>query len=87
MWYIVYFSHIIALLEDDMSIVEHIGYETVTFNIHFQYTLHIHEFDIIHEQETRMDEYDGIFSDEHNSTKIINRIEYELEKDIVDCYE
>jgi hypothetical protein len=56
----------------------------MTFHIDLQDTFHIHEFYIIDEEDTRMDEYDRLLCDEHSPTEIVDKIQYELEKDIVD---
>ena len=50
-WYIVYPANIIALFDEEISIVEYIGKESVSFDIELEDTLHIHEFDIIDKEE------------------------------------
>lgn len=78
-------SDIIALFEYEVTVVQYICQESMSFHIDLQDTLHIHEFYIIDEEDTRMNEYDRLFSDKHGPTEIVDKIQYELEKDIVDC--
>lgn len=67
-------ADIISLLEDEVSIIQDIANESMSFDIDLQNTFHIHELDIIDEQEARMDEEDGMLRYEHQSSKIIDRV-------------
>lgn len=51
--------------------------------INFDDTFHIHKFYIIHQEETRMDKNNGMITHKHDSTEIINRIQNELKKNII----
>ena len=76
-------ADIISLFEDKVSITQYITYESMSFDIDLQYAFHIHEFDIIDEQEARMDEEDSMIRYEHQTTKKIDRIHDQLEKNII----
>lgn len=66
--------HIISLFEDKVSITQYITYEPMSFDIDLQYTFHIHELDIIDEEEARMDEENGMVRYEHQPPEIIDRV-------------
>jgi hypothetical protein len=84
---IVYFPDIVALFEEEVSIVQYIREESMSLDIDFQDTLHIHEFDIIDEEEARVDEYNRMICHEHNTTKIVYTVQYELDKKVIHCHE
>jgi hypothetical protein len=86
-WDIVDFPDVVALFEEEMSVVEYICHEPMTFDIYLQYALHIHEFDIIDEEETRMDKYHCMIRDEHNTSEIVYAVQYELDKKVIHCHE
>lgn len=67
-------ADIISLFEDKVSITQYVTYESMSFDIDLQNTFHIHELDIIDEEETRMDEEDSMLRYEHQSSKIIDRV-------------
>ena len=48
-------SNLISLLENEVSIIQDISKESMSFDIYLENTLHIHEFDVINQNETRMD--------------------------------
>jgi hypothetical protein len=58
MWHIVDGPYIIALFEKDVSEIQYICEESMSFDIDLEYTLHIHKLDIIDQYKTRVDEDD-----------------------------
>lgn len=82
-----YFPDIVALFEEEVSIVQYIREEPMSLDIDLQYTFHIHEFDIIDEEEARMDEYHCMIRDEHNTSEIVYTVQYELDKKVIHCHE
>lgn len=81
---IVHFSDIISLFEYEMSIVQYICDDSMTFHINFYDAFHIHEFDVIDQEEARMDKNNRMITHEHDSSIIINSIQNELKKNIID---
>ena len=80
---IVYSPNIIPLLEDEVSITQDIADQPMSFDIDLQDTLHIHEFDIIDEEEARMDEEDRMIRYEHEPSEVVDRVHDQLEKYII----
>ncbi len=77
-------SYIIALLDDDITIIEDIREESVSFDIELQNTLCIDEFYVIDEEKWCVSNDDTRSSDEHNLPKKIYAIENNLQEKIID---
>lgn len=82
--YEVYFPNIISLLEQEMPVVQYIGEKPVTLYIDLENTFHIHEFDVINEEKTRVNKYDFMLGYEHNPPKEINGLEDQSQENVVD---
>ena len=81
--YVVYLAYIITQFECEMPITEYIAHESMTLDIYLEYTLEIHEFDVIHEEYRTMYDDNCCATYDDNTSKKINYIQYELYKNIV----
>lgn len=82
-----YAPDIIALLEDEVSVVEDTREESVLLDVYLQDALDIHELYIIYEYEARMADDDRLMTHEHDASIKINYIENNLSKEIIHCDE
>jgi hypothetical protein len=83
-WNVVYRTSVVALFEDEVSIVEHIRKKSMTLDVNLDNTLSIDQLNIVYEKEGCMDDDDRIWAHEDDMSIEVDRTEDNTYEYIVD---
>lgn len=80
---IVNFSYIISLFYDEISVVQDICYESMSFDIQLENAFCVDEFYVIYENKRSMSDDDTQFTNDHNLSIEIDSFKYNTKEEVV----
>lgn len=77
-------SNLVPLLQNKMTILKNIRYQSMLFHINLQYTSHIHHLHVINHKEGRMKNGKFFRLDNNNPIVESNEVQYYLQESIIE---